>query len=63
MNAVLCLSRPDLSWLLTSLANIVELEAKNHFKFSPYKSIKDQGSHKFTLRFSQIQADMRDGAS
>lgn len=42
--------------------NIVTLEAKNYFKFSPYNIIGDASSHDITLHFSQIQADMRDVA-
>ncbi|TRM64115.1 hypothetical protein BD626DRAFT_547830 [Schizophyllum amplum] len=42
--------------------NIVEFEAKNFVKFSPYNSIKDDQRHEFTLTLSQIQADMRDVA-
>lgn len=40
--------------------NIVELEAHNFVKFSPYKSIKDDSSHRFRIKLAQIQADMRD---
>jgi hypothetical protein len=40
--------------------NIVSIEAHNFVKFSPYNTIKDEGSHRFTLTFGQIQADMRD---
>lgn len=40
--------------------NIVSLEANNFFKFSPYSNIKDESHHRFTLKLSQIQADMRD---
>ncbi|KAL7411844.1 hypothetical protein BDY24DRAFT_395037 [Mrakia frigida] len=39
--------------------NVVELEANNFFKFSPYKGIPDQSHHKFRLHFSQIQADLK----
>jgi len=42
--------------------NIIELEANNFFKFSPYKGIKDQSHHRFRVGFSQIHADMRDVA-
>jgi hypothetical protein len=42
--------------------NIVSVEAKNYFKFSPYNTIQDDSSHDITLHFSQIQADMRDVA-
>jgi hypothetical protein len=42
--------------------NIVSLEAKNFFKFSPYNVISDASSHDITLHFGQIQADMRDVA-
>jgi hypothetical protein len=42
--------------------NIVSVEAKNYFKFSPYNTIQDDSSHDITLHFGQIQADMRDVA-
>jgi len=42
--------------------NIVELEAHNKVKFSPYSTIKDEGKHDFILTFAQIQADIRDVA-
>ncbi|TRM64226.1 hypothetical protein BD626DRAFT_429803 [Schizophyllum amplum] len=42
--------------------NIIEVQANNYFKYSPYASIKDEGKHEFTLTFSQIQADLRDVA-
>jgi hypothetical protein len=42
--------------------NIVAFEAHNHFKFSPYSTIKDDSHHEFKLTLSQIQADMRDVA-
>ncbi|RXW16225.1 hypothetical protein EST38_g9633 [Candolleomyces aberdarensis] len=44
------------------LPNIVEIEAKNWVKFSPYDSIKDDSHHKVSFTLSQIQADMRDVA-
>ncbi|KAJ2922652.1 hypothetical protein H1R20_g14446, partial [Candolleomyces eurysporus] len=44
------------------LPNIVEIEAKNWVKFSPYDSIKDDRHHKISFTLSQIQADMRDVA-
>ncbi|CED82968.1 Protein of unknown function DUF4449 [Phaffia rhodozyma] len=40
--------------------NIVELSANNYFKFSPYRGIPDKSYHKFSLHFSQVQADMRE---
>ncbi|KAG8770836.1 hypothetical protein FRC12_004021 [Ceratobasidium sp. 428] len=42
--------------------NVVEIEAHNYVKFSPYKSISDEQSHDLTLSFGHIQADMRDVA-
>jgi hypothetical protein len=42
------------------LPNVVALEAHNFIKFSPYKTIGDEGHHRFTLTFAQIQADLRD---
>jgi Family of unknown function (DUF5923) len=42
--------------------NVVTLEAKNYFKFSPYNVIQDTSSYEITLHFGQIQADMRDVA-
>jgi hypothetical protein len=42
--------------------NVVSMEAHNYLKFSPYKAIKDEQHHDFTLTFGQIQADMRDVA-
>jgi len=42
--------------------NVVMLEAHNFFKFSPYSAIADRAHHRFTLTFSQMQADMRDVA-
>lgn len=53
----LVLSGPNL------FPNVVELEANNHFKFSPYPSITntlDTHHHVFRLGMSQIQADIRD---
>jgi len=42
--------------------NIVQLEAHNFAKFSPYNAIKDEHNHRMTLTLEQIQADMRDVA-
>ncbi|KIY52213.1 hypothetical protein FISHEDRAFT_35804 [Fistulina hepatica ATCC 64428] len=42
--------------------NIVEIEAKNHIKFSPYSAISNTHQHDVTITLSQIQADMRDVA-
>ncbi|KZT50965.1 hypothetical protein CALCODRAFT_488290 [Calocera cornea HHB12733] len=42
--------------------NIVEIEAQNYVKFSPYSTIPDQHHHNFTFTLGQIQADMRDVA-
>ncbi|GLB36910.1 putative protein of unknown function (DUF4449) [Lyophyllum shimeji] len=42
--------------------NMVSLEAHNYVKFSPYRAINDEQSHRFTLTFAQMQADMRDVA-
>lgn len=36
------------------------MNAKNHFKFSPYSAIKDGSSHEIHLEFKQCQADLRD---
>jgi len=53
----LVLSGPNL------FPNVIELEAHNRFKFSPYSSINktlDVHHHKFRAGLSQIQADIRD---
>ncbi|KAF7353927.1 hypothetical protein MVEN_01078900 [Mycena venus] len=44
--------------------NIVEVEAHNFARFSPYKAAKtdDVSRHEFTFTFAQIHADMRDVA-
>jgi hypothetical protein len=42
--------------------NLVEIEASNSMKFSPYNTTKDSGRHEFKLTLRQIQADMRDVA-
>ncbi|KZO93654.1 hypothetical protein CALVIDRAFT_539829 [Calocera viscosa TUFC12733] len=42
--------------------NIVEIEAQNYVKFSPYSTIPDEHYHNFTFTLGQIQADMRDVA-
>lgn len=44
------------------LPNIIEIEARNYFKVSPYKAIKDTHKHSFWVSFSQIQADLKDVA-
>ncbi|KAM0790055.1 hypothetical protein ACM66B_005383 [Microbotryomycetes sp. NB124-2] len=44
------------------LPNVIELEARNYFKLSPYTEIKDVTKHSFWISFSQIQADLRDVA-
>ncbi|KAM0751353.1 hypothetical protein T439DRAFT_380336 [Meredithblackwellia eburnea MCA 4105] len=44
------------------LPNVFELEARNYFKVSPYKSIPDEGKHTFILSFAQVQADIKDVA-
>ncbi|ORX38560.1 hypothetical protein BD324DRAFT_578011 [Kockovaella imperatae] len=53
----LVLSGPNL------FPNVVELEAHNRFKFSPYSNINktlDVHHHRFRAGLSQIQADIRD---
>ncbi|CAE6364948.1 unnamed protein product [Rhizoctonia solani] len=42
--------------------NVVEVEAHNYIKFSPYGAINDEQVHDLTLSFGHIQADMRDVA-
>ncbi|CUA74610.1 putative protein C32A11,02c [Schizosaccharomyces pombe 972h-] [Rhizoctonia solani] len=42
--------------------NVVEIEAHNYVKFSPYRAINDEQVHDLTLSFGHIQADMRDVA-
>jgi hypothetical protein len=42
------------------LPNIVQCEAHNFFKFSPYNAITDDHRHRITITLEQIQADMRD---
>lgn len=42
--------------------NVVEVEAHNYVKFSPYDAINDDQAHDLTLSFGHIQADMRDVA-
>jgi len=42
--------------------NLVEIDASNSVKFSPYNTISDSGRHEFKLTLKQIQADMRDVA-
>lgn len=48
--------------LFQLLPNILEFEAKNYFKISPYSAIKDQSKHSFWISFSQVQADLKDVA-
>jgi hypothetical protein len=42
--------------------NIIEMEAHNFIKFSPYDAITDDYNHHMTLSLHQMQADMRDVA-
>jgi len=42
--------------------NLVEIDASNSMKFSPYNTTSDSGRHEFKLTLKQIQADMRDVA-
>ena len=42
--------------------NIIEMEAHNAIKFSPYDAITDDYNHHMTLGLHQMQADMRDVA-
>lgn len=42
--------------------NIVQIEAHNFVKFSPYNAITDDHRHRITFTLEQIQADMRDVA-
>ncbi|PPQ71059.1 hypothetical protein CVT26_011461 [Gymnopilus dilepis] len=42
--------------------NIVQLEANNFVKFSPYNAITDDHHHRIRLTLEQMQADMRDVA-
>ena len=42
--------------------NIIEMEAHNFIKFSPYDAITDDYNHHLTLSLHQMQADMRDVA-
>ncbi|KAF5332450.1 hypothetical protein D9611_005445 [Ephemerocybe angulata] len=44
------------------LPNIIEVEAKNYVKFSPYDAISGDSDHTVTLHLAQIQADLRDVA-
>jgi len=44
------------------LPNIIEVSARNYFRFSPYSMINDHADHEVELTFSQIQADIRDVA-
>jgi len=44
------------------LPNLIEMEARNYFKLSPYSGIQDHSKHSFWISFSQIQADLRDVA-
>ncbi|KAJ6577803.1 hypothetical protein B0H19DRAFT_569045 [Mycena capillaripes] len=46
------------------LPNVVEVEAHNYVRFSPYepKSAGDAARHEFTFTFAQMHADMRDVA-
>jgi len=44
------------------LPNIIEMSARNYFRFSPYRVINDHSEHEVELTFGQIQADIRDVA-
>ncbi|KAL5501687.1 hypothetical protein ACEPAH_8947 [Sanghuangporus vaninii] len=44
------------------LPKIFEINVQNYVKVSPYKEIRDEHHHEFTLTLSQIQADVRDVA-
>jgi len=44
------------------LPNIIEVSARNYFRFSPYSVIDDYSDHEVELTFGQIQADIRDVA-
>lgn len=44
------------------LPNVIEMTARNHFKFSPYSAFNDNSDHEVELTFGQIQADIRDVA-
>lgn len=44
------------------LPNIIEMSARNYFRFSPYSVIDDHSDHEVELTFGQIQADIRDVA-
>ncbi|KAF6749272.1 hypothetical protein DFP72DRAFT_1142839 [Ephemerocybe angulata] len=44
------------------LPNIIEVEAKNYVKFSPYDAISGDSDHTVKLHLAQIQADLRDVA-
>lgn len=44
------------------LPNVIEIEARNYFKVSPYANIKDVSKHSFMVSFSQVQADLKDVA-
>ncbi|EJT98618.1 hypothetical protein DACRYDRAFT_96400 [Dacryopinax primogenitus] len=44
------------------LPNIIEVEAQNYVKFSPYSTIPDVHHHELILTLGQMQADMRDVA-
>lgn len=38
------------------LPNVIEMEARNYFKLSPYGSINNDSRHSFMIDFSQVQA-------
>jgi hypothetical protein len=42
--------------------NIIEMEAHNFIKFSPYESITDDFNHHMTFSLHQMQADMKNVA-
>lgn len=47
---------------LTVFCSILEVNAQNHFRVSPYKTIRDEHHHTATITLHQIQADMKDVA-
>ncbi|CCM07009.1 uncharacterized protein FIBRA_09328 [Fibroporia radiculosa] len=42
--------------------NVVSVDVRNHMRFSPYDTIRDESHHEITLVLGQIQADLRDVA-
>lgn len=53
---------PDVPSLRRALTDPLPLPAcrSQFIKFSPYKTIRDDSSHRFRIKLEQIQADMRD---